>query len=127
MWLVIMTTAQQWLVGLLVPTVISITVGYGGFQYGYGGISQKLIDYEDEINSMKPLFSKIPILESDIKHANNRIDTFEAIVVNGQKEQRQIANKILDEMATISKDNAVNSTRIGAIEVNVSEIKKRLD
>lgn len=130
---VIMSAAHQILVGAVTSLLVAGAVGYGSASFFAGGIERQVQVNTDELKDRKALVdksanveSRIATLESEMRSVSKRIDLFEAIVVDNQKESQKIAYQILNEVAAMRKDTAVNSTRIGAIEVDISEIKEKV-
>lgn len=113
MWLILMTQGQQWMVGLIAPVVVSSLVGLGGFQYWGGGLDARVTAIE------KIDLQQIAINTKAIERQDKRQDSFESMILNGQKESNALLRDILTS-------TTINSTKIGSIEVDVTEIKERL-
>lgn len=117
---VFMTSAlQQILVGVASSAVVAGAVGYGSANFAAGESNQKLESHERQLSNLNGISGRVDNLEK-------RFDTFEKLVVDGQKESRDIAYRILGEIAEIRKDTAINSTEIGAIKIDVQEIKESM-
>lgn len=102
-------------------------VGYGTANYAAGGVENQVAANTQELRDRKPLVDKATGYEVRLSAVEAKIEAFQALVIDGQKEQRTTANQILYEISLMRKDTAVNSTRIGAIEVDVSEINKKIN
>ena len=102
-------------------------VSYGTANYAAGGVENQVAANTQELRDRKPLVDKATGYEVRLSTVEAKIEAFQALVIDGQKEQRTTANQILYEISLMRKDTAVNSTRIGAIEVDVSEINKKIN
>ena len=67
-----------------------------------------------------PTIAQIPVLETNIKAMQKRLDTYEKLVIDGQKE-------ILEQISAIRIDSAKQSTKIGAIETDIKEINDKIN
>lgn len=130
---VFMSTAHQILVGAATSLLVAGAVGYGSINYYAGGLQKQVDHNAAELGEIKSLSnrssgleSRVTVLENQLDSIGKRLDSFERIVVDNQKESQAIAYKILGEVAAMRKDTAINSTKIGAIEVDISEIKEKV-
>jgi len=112
---VIMSALQQIAIGV----VVAGAVGYGSAQFSAGSLQRQVDINTDQLRTQVDLAPRVTSLEK-------RFDTFEKLVVDGQKESRDIAYKILSEIAQMRQDTAINSTKIGAIEVDLAEIREKI-
>ncbi|AUR98045.1 TMhelix containing protein [Vibrio phage 1.246.O._10N.261.54.E10] len=86
----------------------------------YAGQQDKQIQSNtNNIAEMRPQVNKIPVIETNQVAMQRRLDTYERLVIDGQKE-------ILKEISAIRVDYAKNATEIGAIKVDISEIKETI-
>lgn len=109
------TPLQQ--VAIAVVTAGCVSFASAAF---YAGQQDKQIQSNtSDIEKMQPQVAKIPIIENTQASMERRLDTYEKLVIEGQKE-------ILKEITNIRVDYAENSTKIGAIEVDISEIKESI-
>ena len=116
---VFMSTMQQILIGVASSAIVAGAVGYGSANYAAGEGRAMLMAHDKQLTSLVGIPSRVDTLEK-------RFDTFENLVTDGQKESREIAYKILGEIAELRKDTAINSTEIGAIKVDIQEIKENI-
>jgi hypothetical protein len=112
---VFMSALQQIAIGVIVAGA----VGYGSAQFSAGSLQKQVDINTEQLRTQSDLAPRVANLEK-------RFDTFEALVIDGQKESRDIAYKILGEIAEMRKDTAVNSSEIGAIKVDIAEIKEKV-
>lgn len=117
MWLILMTQGQQWMVGLIAPVVVSSLVGLGGFQYWGGGLDARVTAIE-HLDPQK-MQSDIALNARSIERQDKRQESIEKIIIEGQKEQNQLMRQVL-------VSTAQNSTSIGTIQVDITEIKESL-
>ena len=130
---VFMSVLQQVLVGGLTSLLVAGAVGYGTFNYASGSLHKQVEINTTEIGKQEAIEVRVSNLERyastiepKVVNLEKRFDTFEALVIDGQKESRDIAYKILGEIAEMRKDTAVNSSEIGAIKVDIAEIKEKV-
>jgi len=120
------SSLQSFLVTVGSSLFVAGFVGYGTANYAAGSVQTQVNANTQTLRDRKPLVDRASGYEARLSSAEARIDAFQAIVIDGQKEQRQISKEILAEIAFMRKDTAVNSTRIGAIEVDVKEINTKI-
>ena len=116
---VFMSAVQQIAIGVISSILVAGAVGYGSANYVAGGMQRQVEINTHQLQSQVDLSARVTSLEK-------RFDTFERLVVDGQKESRDIAYRILGEIAQMRQDTAINSTKIGAIEVDVAEIREKV-
>ena len=86
----------------------------------YAGQQDKQIQSNtDDIAKNALAVEDVPVMKSNIRAMERRLDTYEQLVINGQKE-------ILKEISAMRVDSAKNATEIGAIKVDISEIKETI-
>lgn len=102
-----------------VAVVTAGCISFGSVTFYAGQQDTQIQTNTDNILKMQPQVDKIPIIENTQASMNRRLDTYEKLVIEGQKE-------ILKEITNIRVDYAENSTKIGAIEVDISEIKESI-
>ena len=86
----------------------------------YAGQQDKQIqDNTADIAKNAMAVADVPVMKSNIRAMERRLDTYEQLVINGQKE-------ILKEISAMRVDSAKNATEIGAIKVDISEIKETI-
>lgn len=118
--------AQQITITVTASVLTAAIIGYGTANYAAGSVQAQVNTNTQELRDRKPLVDAASSYEVRLTAAEARIDAFQSLVIDGQKEQRNISNKILEEVAYMRKDTAVNSTKIGAIEIDISEIKESI-
>lgn len=116
---VFMSAMQQILIGAASSALVAGAVGYGSANYAAGESRAMLVRHDKQLDSLVSVVNRVENLEK-------RFDSFEKIVTDGQKESRDIAYQILREVAEMRKDTAINSTEIGAIKVDIQEIKENI-
>lgn len=118
---VFMTNAQQWALGLLIPTAITLGGNWGMSQFNEGATDRRLNSIESVIAS-----SDLPQMKTDIalnKQKNIdqdlRIESFNGLV----KEQIQISNKILGELQKINITTSGQELKINGLSSDFEEFK----
>ncbi len=110
------TPLQQ--VAIAVVTAGCVSFASAAF---YAGQQDKQIQSNtNDIAEMRPQVNKIPVIETNQVAMQRRLDTYEKLVIDGQKE-------ILKEISAIRVDSAKQSTKIGAIEVDIKEINAKIN
>jgi hypothetical protein len=110
------TPLQQ--VAIAVVTAGCVSFASAAF---YAGQQDKQIQNNtDDIAKNTIAVSAIPVLQSNVAAMERRLDTYEKLVIEGQKE-------ILKEISAIRIDSAKQSTKIGAIEVDIKEINAKIN
>ena len=105
---------------IAVAVVTAGAVSFASATYYAGQRDQQLQNNENEIALIKPQVAKIPVLENRLSSMDKRLDTYEHLVIQGQKE-------ILKEISAIRIDSAKQSTKIGAIEIDIKEINEKIN
>lgn len=109
---------------------IAITVAASVITAGcIGLVSANFVDGENarqiKINTLQIekntlAVADIPVLKSNVIAMERRLDTYEKLVIEGQKD-------ILKELSAMRVDSAKNATEIGAIKIDISEIKDSIN
>lgn len=123
----IMTTSHQIIVSVLSSVIVAGAVGYGSANFSAGELRNQVNVNTETLKDRATLVQKASGYDARLTAVEARVNTFERLVIDGQKEQREISSAILREIALMRKDTAINTTKIGAIEVDISEIKDRVD
>jgi hypothetical protein len=110
------TPLQQ--VAIAVVTAGCVSFASAAF---YAGQQDKQIQSNtDDIAKNTLAVADVPVMKSNIRAMERRLDTYEKLVIEGQKE-------ILKEISAIRIDSAKQSTKIGAIEVDIKEINAKIN
>lgn len=105
---------------IAIAVVTASAVSFASVTFHAGSTDRQIKINTEEISKHDIEISKIKIMENEIYFMQKRLDTYENIVIDGQKE-------ILKEVAEMNIQAAKSSTRIGSIEVDISEIKERIN
>lgn len=105
---------------IAIGVVTAGAVSFGTVTFLAGQTDKQVEINTNDIHLMKPQVNKIPVIENEQEAMMRRLDTYEKIVVEGQKE-------ILKEISAIRVDSAKQSTKIGAIEVDIKEINAKIN
>lgn len=103
-----------------IAVVTAGAISFGSVTFYAGQRDKQVETNTDDIQLMKPQVAKIPVIENNQAAMMRRLDTYEKLVVEGQKE-------ILKEISAIRIDSARQSTKIGAIEVDIKEINAKIN
>ncbi len=112
---------------IAIAIVTAGCISFGSSAFYAGATNRQLETNTEKLATYEKQMAKIPVMESSIANMQGsianmqkRLDTYENLVVNGQKE-------ILKEISAMNILSARSDERIGAIEVDISEIKDRID
>lgn len=105
---------------IAVAVVTAGAVSFGTIVFYAGQKDQQIESNKDDIATLKSRTAKIPAFEIHIDNMIKRLDTYEHLVIEGQKE-------ILKEISKIRIDSAKQSTKIGAIEIDIKEINEKIN
>lgn len=123
---VIMSAVQQILVGVATSFVVAGVVGFGSANFFIGSLEsdvKNLVATVDKYD-MSQMNADIQLNTQRNNDQDKRIDNFESLVVKGIDEQRNQWNMVFDELKSISVSVARQEGKIGAIEVDITEIKE---
>ena len=111
---------------IAVAVITAGAVSFASATYYAGQKDRQLKTNTDNIALLTPQVAKIPVLENHVDSMEKRLDTYEHLVIQGQKEQREIANQILDEMRGMRNDTSENKGEIGSIKTDIQWIKNSI-
>ncbi|AUR89546.1 hypothetical protein NVP1124O_45 [Vibrio phage 1.124.O._10N.286.49.B1] len=103
-----------------IAVVTASLISFGSEAYQQGKKDRQVETNTADIALMQPQVAKIGVIE-------NRLDTYEKLVIDGQEKQQEISNQILNEMRGMRKDTSSNSGKIGSIETDIQWIKKSIN
>lgn len=114
------TPLQQISITVLASVITAGCVGLvsANFTDGENARQIKINTLQIEKNTLA--VAEVPVLKSNITVMERRLDTYEKLTINGQKD-------ILKEMSGLTVLFARSDERIGAIEIDVKEINKKID
>lgn len=105
---------------IAIAVVTAGCISFGTITFYAGAQDAQIKSNTKNIESYAEAISKIPTIELSVAFMDRRLDTYEDLVVNGQRE-------ILEEITAIRIDSKVQSTKIGAIEVDIKEINDKIN
>lgn len=105
---------------IAIAVVTAGCVSFGSIAFYAGQQDKQIQSNADDIAEMRPQVNKIPVIETNQISMERRLDTYEKMTIDGQKE-------ILKEMSGLTALYARSDERIGAIEIDVKEINKKVD
>ncbi|AUR86620.1 hypothetical protein NVP1087A_39 [Vibrio phage 1.087.A._10N.261.45.F9] len=105
---------------IAIAVVTAGLISFGSEAYHQGKKDRQVETNTADIAEMRPQVNKIPVIETNQISMQRRLDTYEKLVIEGQKE-------ILKEISAIRIDSAKQSTKIGAIEVDIKEINAKIN
>jgi len=119
-------SVKQIAIGSITSIIVAGTVGYGSTNYAAGEMRAQVNSNTQMLRDRQSLVDNANSFDIRLKFMEKRQDLLETVIAENQKEQRDIAYKILAEISAMRQETTKNSTKIGSIETDISEIKDRL-
>lgn len=104
---------------IAIAVVTAGCISFASATYYAGENDRQIKINTAQIEKNTAAIADVPVMASNIKAMERRLDTYERLVIDGQKE-------ILKEISAMRVDSAKNATEIGAIKVDISEIKEAI-
>lgn len=104
---------------VVIAVVTAGVVSFASVTFYAGSADRQIKINTDELKRRGELVAKFQVMESNMAAMEKRLDTYENLVIDGQKE-------ILKEIAAMNVQAAKSATKIGAIEIDISEIKESM-